>query len=1155
MKRCFFIVILMTIALSCNSQNTSANRVIPVGAIAETETHIWKLDTIWTNSQSTYVTWTVIRKEANFQLNLKNTYKLVDCNSGTSYNANFVCKSDPRLFSSYIEEDVSMFFPSLPESTSEISINFSPTFYVDSIQTYLNSHFMLECRYSVPIWGEEAITKLKDSINYSNRLFESGVNCYKRKDYRDAVIAFEKQMAFDRLLFGTDEYQSRRITCVKGWLSHCYFLLGNIERAKRIYSDFLFEPYDMRLTKEADSLYQVSRSKNLDYDIQSFKRICYLDSVALGKNSCRYIESLMELGEEYTEASDYTNATHVLTNAAQILKSIGGDNSLLYYQILYSLAEVAAVDNNSTIPASQYMEKALAVENDLVRNDIERDEGVLAPMRTLSDYYAQERQWTKAIDIKKRRLEHILGSESSEVSKANADIIFDDLMFWIENGDDVKYALRRIMELEIKNGNRYDLWLGNCYYYLKDYDKALFYYEKSKYDYGKVRVLAAKGLTKEALALQRKVVIDEEERRKHTIYISHDLYPRYLSTLASLYIINEQYDSAIACERQNVVSVSSLLNLGRAYAGKKQWDVAMGYAMDAYKMHWQTKTHLEVLSDLLSFSFQARNGNLQHFVSDFIKNTRKELSSTFQELTYNERSRYIEHYSGLLSNQIPMYAYYVPSDTLNALAYDASLLIKGALLNSENSVRRIINESEDTSLKDLWEELRADRYILNKELEKDSLGRRINIDSLQNVIYNLEDLLVVKCKEYDDITKSMRLKWHDIQKHLSPTDIAVEFLRIPISNDSVVYVALTLQSDSEMPKMTALFEEKQLKQVPDTLYYQCEEIADLVWKPLRSELQGVKNIYFSPSGALYNIGIEYLPGMEEYNIYRLSSTRELATRKENETGTRAVIYGGLDYYADLDTLSGNKSQAILSATFMEHADVRSLKLRGGKGRLKHTMDEVKQIGATFSESNWICLLDTASLGTEESFKSLAGKKVNAVHIATHGFYYTPEEADNTKYDFFLLDNQDLSAEDKSLTRSGLIMSGANHILEGEKMPDNVEDGILTAKEIADVDLRGLDLVVLSACQTGLGDISQGEGVFGLQRGFKKAGANSILMSLWEVNDKATQILMTQFYKNWLSGQSKRQSLLSAQKYLRETEDGNYNEPKYWAAFILLDGLN
>ena len=205
-------------------------------------------------------------------------------------------------------------------------------------------------------------------------------------------------------------------------------------------------------------------------------------------------------------------------------------------------------------------------------------------------------------------------------------------------------------------------------------------------------------------------------------------------------------------------------------------------------------------------------------------------------------------------------------------------------------------------------------------------------------------------------------------------------------------------------------------------------------------------------------------------------------------------------------------------------------------------------------------MDTASLGTEESFKFLSGRKINCLHISTHGFYYTKEEADNAKYKFMLLDDHvATSAEDKALTRSGLILSGANHILEGDTLPDNIEDGILTAKEIADVDLRGLDLVVLSACQTGLGDISQGEGVFGLQRGFKKAGANTILMSLWEVNDEATQILMTEFYKNLVAGKFKRQSLQLAQKYLRmyKNEKGEqcYNEPKYWAAFILLDGID
>jgi CHAT domain-containing protein len=294
--------------------------------------------------------------------------------------------------------------------------------------------------------------------------------------------------------------------------------------------------------------------------------------------------------------------------------------------------------------------------------------------------------------------------------------------------------------------------------------------------------------------------------------------------------------------------------------------------------------------------------------------------------------------------------------------------------------------------------------------------------------------------------------------------------------------------------------------------------------------------------------------MEGYNMFRLSSTRELVNSGEINVNNRAVLYGGLDYYAAIDTTTLIKRSTIMDEPYKERANVRGMGLRGGKEYLEHTKIEVDKIGDELSKAKWVCLMDTASLGTEESFKSLSGKSINTLHIATHGFYYTKEEAEDKGYQFMLLDDQKTSAEDKSLTRTGLIMSGANHILEGEELPENVEDGILTAKEIADVDLRGLDLVVLSACQTGLGDISQGEGVFGLQRGFKKAGANSILMSLWEVNDKATQILMTQFYKNLVSGQSKHQSLRSAQKYLREYNNGCYNEPKYWAAFILLDGI-
>ena len=139
-----------------------------------------------------------------------------------------------------------------------------------------------------------------------------------------------------------------------------------------------------------------------------------------------------------------------------------------------------------------------------------------------------------------------------------------------------------------------------------------------------------------------------------------------------------------------------------------------------------------------------------------------------------------------------------------------------------------------------------------------------------------------------------------------------------------------------------------------------------------------------------------------------------------------------------------------------------------------------------------------------------------------------------------------------MTRSGLILAGANNRLQQKTIPEGVEDGILTAQEIAMLDLRGLDLVALSACQTAQGDIN-GEGVFGLQRGFKKAGAGSILMSLWKVDDEATSLLMTEFYKQWINGLSKHDALEKAKMVVRGHQ--GWSNPNYWAAFVLLDGLD
>ena len=203
---------------------------------------------------------------------------------------------------------------------------------------------------------------------------------------------------------------------------------------------------------------------------------------------------------------------------------------------------------------------------------------------------------------------------------------------------------------------------------------------------------------------------------------------------------------------------------------------------------------------------------------------------------------------------------------------------------------------------------------------------------------------------------------------------------------------------------------------------------------------------------------------------------------------------------------------------------------------------------------------TDSLGTEASFKSLDGHSSKIIHIATHGFYYSERDIADLKdaHLDYMIDqvnrNSRTYKEDYALSRSGLLMAGCNNILRGEKLPNNIDDGILFAKEIASMNLKKVDLVTMSSCDSGLGDVT-GEGIYGLQRAFKKAGTKSILMSLQKVDDEATQILMVEFYRNLMDGKTKLESLKNAQKYLRSVENGKFDDPKYWASFIMLDGLN
>ena len=227
--------------------------------------------------------------------------------------------------------------------------------------------------------------------------------------------------------------------------------------------------------------------------------------------------------------------------------------------------------------------------------------------------------------------------------------------------------------------------------------------------------------------------------------------------------------------------------------------------------------------------------------------------------------------------------------------------------------------------------------------------------------------------------------------------------------------------------------------------------------------------------------------------------------------------------------------------------------------LAGTADEAKSISAVLPDSKVISGKDA----TESVIKDQKGPRI--LHIATHGFFLpdapeAPQPSPQTKQRSVIVtfkkSSIDTVRHENALLRSGIVLAGANdsgldttnssaNPATNNSQNGSMDDGILTALEVSGMDLWGTKLVVLSACETGLGDLKQGEGVYGLRRAILIAGAETEVISLWPVSDQATAFLMIDFYKRLLSGNGRMESLREAQLKIMKT----LNHPYYWAAFI------
>ncbi|MCM1355528.1 MAG: CHAT domain-containing protein [Staphylococcus sp.] len=534
-----------------------------------------------------------------------------------------------------------------------------------------------------------------------------------------------------------------------------------------------------------------------------------------------------------------------------------------------------------------------------------------------------------------------------------------------------------------------------------------------------------------------------------------------------------------------------------------------------------------------------------------LKDLREELHEHFLALNDNERTAYSSLMESLCEDILSYSDTHRKDSHIRKMVYDVCLLNKAILLDLSRSLSSIIKEINDPVLLQKNAELTAMREAITKAAsEEEDMAAIFEMEMRADALED-EIILAIRDLRTYDPAGFIYTTWKDVKNTLPKNSVAVEFYHVNVlRNDGHYY---------EADRMVALSDDKDPEIFPiDMLQSNLDKAQELpydqmlrwsfyykVWEPfIKKKFISPKKrttIYFSPFGRYHFIPLEYLPCegsknmADVYNMVRVSTTRTLP-ENHHASLESAVLYGDMIFGMGAEERGTNMAFS-----------------RGGEeesfGALPHTKDEVEAIHKILSplgESTVRTGVDCM----EENFKDLSGNARKVIHIATHGYYGDQNG----------LGNFDLK---KSMRESGLAFNGA---AVKENDLGDINDGRLTAAEISLLDLSDTDMVVMSACSTAKGSVTK-EGVFGLQRGFKLAGVNTLVMSLWRVDDKATMDLMTTFYKGLAGGATKREALLKAQEYVKtqnyvitenegkpdqKTINVPGTNPRLWSGFVILD---
>lgn len=600
-------------------------------------------------------------------------------------------------------------------------------------------------------------------------------------------------------------------------------------------------------------------------------------------------------------------------------------------------------------------------------------------------------------------------------------------------------------------------------------------------------------------------------------------------------------------------------------------------------------------SNLAVAQFLTKDGRYKKMVIDLSQNIIDDILAQFIFLSSDERTRYWEGQINYIEKFNAML--YLSGDrTSYDQIYKNVIFSKGLLLRTNNYITKQLLSTDNKNLQQDAQRL----MVLQSRLVNDDMNQEYK-QVVKDSIRIIEKKLSINLISYQSIDSLKSLyDYQTIHRYLDKNEAAIEFIKLPeltINADSIkeYYAAIIIKHNSGHPQIVRLCADsvlRSIKEMPETiknsrmmedamnelyrqylygkghyvkkrvgkkaLKFDCigDSVFHMIWQPIEQYLNGINKIYYSTAGQLNTLSIGAIPVdsmtlSEKYLMYYVSSTSQIPQIK-NQIDTsiaNATLYGGINY--DTDTAEMITQSRGYDTTHSNNSSETNLGRGGERGLwnfLTGSESEVLDISAQLDSVRIQHKVYSASRANEESFKSVSGNSPDLFHIATHGFFYS--NAKDRGIESFLSNIKGLenvNYAQAAMSRSGILFSGANKAWHGEKN-NSMEDGILTAEEISHLDLSKTKMVILSACETGLGVDVPAEGVFGLQRAFKLAGVQTLVMSLWKVPDTETSLLMRTFYHNWLRGMDRHEAFRHAQNTVRNLNPNPY----FWAGFVMLD---